>query len=216
MRNSLGISLLCALLLAAFTPVETTAADDAGGFYISASGLYVVPTKSDLSDVDYSSVLSMKSSFGLAAAAGYEVSPNLSAEVEVGYRKLDYDKVTRVVSDGKRAPDQQIPGDLTTFSALLNGYYVFDEMAGVEPYVGGGVGFARHSSNVPSDDASDDSKDNDTVFSYQAMAGIVYGLSENLDIRLGYRYFGTADAEIDETKMTYGTHNVEVGFVHRF
>ena len=140
------------------------------------------------------------------------MSPNLSAEVEVGYRKLDYDKLTKVVDDGKRRPDQQVLGDLTTFSVLLNGYYVFDEMAGVKPYVGGGLGFARHSS----DDASEGSKDNDTVFSYQAMAGIGYGLSENLEIRLGYRYFGTADIEIDGTKMTYGTHNVEVGLVHRF
>ena len=178
MRNLRGLYLLLCTLLAAFIPGGTMAADDPSGFYVSASGMYVVPTKSDLSDVGYSSELSMKNSFGLTAAAGYEASPNLRAEVEVGYRKLDYDRVTKVVHDGERGPDQQIPGDHMTFSVLLNGYYVFDEMAGVKPYIGGGVGFARHS-------AKSDTKENDTALSYQGMAGIGYGLSENLEIRFG-------------------------------
>ena len=48
------------------------------------------------------------------------------------------------------------------------------------------------------------------------MAGIGYALSDNAEVRLGYRYFATGKADFNGDEFSYGTHNFEIGLLYRF
>ena len=94
----------------------------------------------------------------------------------------------------------------------------------VKPYVGLGIGVARHSGKFGKQSVEvggkdfiyDGASEDKFAFAYQAMAGVAYPLSDAVDARLGYRYFATSTADFDGLKATYGTHNFEVGIRFRF
>ena len=47
--------------------------------------------------------------------------------------------------------------------------------------------------------------------------GVGYALSDNAEVRLGYRYFGTSKADFGGgSETTYGAHNFELGLLYRF
>ena len=64
-----------------------------------------------------------------------------------------------------------------------------------------------------------------TVFSYVAAApqggvGLHFDYTENTSLGLGYRFFGSSDAEFDDgtdkVEAEYSSHTISVGLVHRF
>ena len=217
--------LLGALLSATLTPTVAMAAeDDAGSFYASLAGVHVSPSDSNLSffgpDAEDETVdLSLKGSLGILAAVGYDTGSGLRAEMELGYRAVDMDNYT---IDG--GPSLSIGGDISTLSLMLNGYYVLDQWEKMKPYIGGGIGFARQEVTVriEAEAEAGEGKDDDTVLGYQAMVGIGYSLSENTEVRLGYRYFATEDIGFDDDddgtglNLSYQTHNIEAGLLFRF
>jgi opacity protein-like surface antigen len=75
----------------------------------------------------------------------------------------------------------------------------------VRPFLGAGMGLA----NVKIDRGFDDS--DDTVFAYQAIAGLGFPLTHVTTLDLQYRYFATADADFDGTDVEYQTHNFFAG-----
>jgi OmpA-OmpF porin, OOP family len=120
------------------------------------------------------------------------------------------------------APDG---GDVTAWAAMFNAYYDFNKGGRFQPYVGVGVGAARLEANAVYNAGNDEFDDEDTVAAYQAMAGVAIGLSERLDLDVGYRYFVAPDAEFDGFQdsvvpTTYGadyTHQaVTVGLRYQF
>ncbi len=82
------------------------------------------------------------------AAVGYETSGPLRGEIEFGYRSSSWDKFAdgRVTYQGNllASGDVEIPGDPKTMSLMANGIFSFGEARRFKPYVGAGVGFARH------------------------------------------------------------------------
>ena len=106
---------------------------------------------------------------------------------------------------------------------MANGIYSF-KFGKLRPYAGLGLGLARHAieseeTSIEVDGETEDlSKvsENSTAFAYQGMVGVGYALSDNAEVRLGYRYFATAKADFDGVDMTYGTHNFELGLLYRF
>ena len=199
--------------------------------YISLSGLYVVPLDSDYSEksdgTTFASDLEMDASFGLLFAFGYGADVGLRGEVELGYRKVDLDKFDGLTSrgDGETTSYGTFPvkGDLTTLSLMANGIYVLD--AGkLRPYFGVGIGLARHDGTIDEQTlenaeyvaAVEKVSDDDTVLAYQGMVGVAFPLAETTEVRIGYRYFATADADFDGTEASYGTHNLEAGILIRF
>jgi opacity protein-like surface antigen len=77
----------------------------------------------------------------------------------------------------------------------------------VEPYVLVGIGAANVT--LESDDLDVD--EDDTVFAYQAGAGLGFALTETITLFAGYRFFGTADPEFEGLDAEYHSHNVEGG-----
>ena len=53
--------------------------------------------------------------------------------------------------------------------------------------------------------------DDDTVFAAQAGAGIAYAISPSAILTLDYRFFATADPEINAAETEYRRHDIRVG-----
>ncbi|MBA4423822.1 MAG: porin family protein, partial [Syntrophus sp. (in: bacteria)] len=63
--------------------------------------------------------------------------------------------------------------------------------------------------------------DDDTVFAYQAGAGLEIAFTKILSLDLGYRYFGTAKGNFNRntstaTELKFESHNASVGFRVKF
>jgi OOP family OmpA-OmpF porin len=86
-------------------------------------------------------------------------------------------------------------GNIHAWAAMLNGYYDFNRGGSIEPYVGLGVGAAKLDASFA--DGPIVFYDEDTVLAYQAMVGVAFGLTEQLDLDVGYRYFVAPEASFD-------------------
>jgi len=116
---------------------------------------------------------------------------SLRAEVEAVYRYNPNDKF-----DQGGTP-QGADGSLSTLHVFLNGYYEMDFFGVVTPYAGVGVGYGVVSLNLKELDGTLVVDDDDTVYSYQLMAGAAVNVTENLSLTAEYRYFDTiTDAEL--------------------
>ena len=217
------------------------AQDAVSGAYASISGLYLVPTDSDWSSTGegatYATEIEWGAGFGLLLAYGFGADSGLRGEVEVGYRKSDADKLKGFSeeSDGVAISFDDIEfgvdGDMTTLSLMGNGIYAF-EAGSLRPYVGAGIGLARHDATIKLETVSvggevvdsrefgledaPEASDDDVVLAYQVMAGVGFAMSEGTEVRLGYRYFATADADFEGDEVSFASHNFEAGILIRF
>jgi opacity protein-like surface antigen len=141
---------------------------------------------------------------------------NFRAEGELSYNTNDVSTVSALgVSLGAS-------GDVSTLGFMVNGYYDFETNSKWVPYIGGGIGGANVSINSLSVVGVPLADDDTTVFAYQAKVGVAYEFSPAWVGTLGYRFFGTEDADfVDSTGSTFSTdgsraHIVELGFRFRF
>jgi opacity protein-like surface antigen len=127
------------------------------------------------------------------AAAGYAWHGGFALEGEVTYRESRLDKIALL------GMELGLDGDEHSYAALANAYYRFDTGSSVTPYLGAGVGAAVLTLDAEAENggAFDDSE---TVFAYQAMAGIDYALTPHLAFGLEYRYFATPDIELSDSQ----------------
>ena len=183
----------------------TGMAQDREGYYASVSGLFVVPRDTDWSDRYGPVDIPMKNGFGILAAGGRILASGLRVELELGYRGYDFEKETRVKPDG----------DFSTVSLMANGIYSFD-LKGFRPYAGLGLGLAKHTAEITT--AIEVGGTGEArVFAYQVLAGVGYPLSDRAEVRLGYRYFGTAEGDIGAgVSISSANHNFEVGLLYSF
>lgn len=163
--------------------------------------------------------LATDSGFGAALAWGL-AHEHGRTELELGYHRTRTDSFR--TSDGSplvwepgnpRNWEASVPaiGDTATTSLMVNHYGTFGEGA-ARPYLGAGIGIALHSVDLLTargvlHRGIRDTLSGDTVvFAYQVKAGITYG-----QFRIGYRWFQSADAEVDNIEFTHGRHAVEMG-----
>ena len=196
-------------------------AQDREGYYASVSGLFVVPRSSELSvpvgGGRAAARIGMKNGIGILAAFGYSLPSGLRAELELGYRGYDFDELSQL--------EEPVDGELNTVSLMVNGIYSFD-VGGFRPYAGLGVGLASHEPKFEEIAFPHDAgtvrvrvvqKGYTRAFAYQGILGVGYPLSDRSEVLLGYRYFGSANADLgDGIEMSHGTHNFEVGLLYRF
>ena len=238
-----ALRLFAAVLTGAVAVMAAPAAqsETLPGPYMQVIGLYVAPSTSGYSgkfyDTRYDADLKTDSGFGLLAAVGYGADTGLRGEIEIGYRKIDFDKLTKVSPNEFEVPglgtlrgDRLDPyeGDIATLSLVGNGIFAF-EAGRLRPYIGLGLGVARHDSTAAAQTPSVElvgagrirlpltrSSESDWVLAYQAMAGVAFALSDSVEARIGYRYFATGNGVRDEHEYSYGTHSFESGLRVRF
>jgi outer membrane protein OmpA-like peptidoglycan-associated protein len=143
-------------------------------------------------------------------AMGYALDNGFRFEGEVSHRFNRFE------------PGPSVDGDIHAWTGMLNGYYDFNRGGGIEPYVGVGVGSARLNASAFEGPVSPRVDDDVAALAYQGMAGIAFGLGEQLDIDVGYRYLAAPDAGFNGTTPTtkytgdYVHQAVTVGLRYQF
>lgn len=158
--------------------------------------------------------LEMDLEYAAGVAIGWQPSPdptsflgNTRYELELMYREVDFNNLT-----GSTIAPGGFGGSEESYVAMLNAFYDFDTGTSITPYIGMGLGMAYQMF----DSITIQTDDTDTVFAYQGMLGLAYTIPpyQHTKIGLGYRYFGTMDAEFENrtgqsVEHTYDGHNLE-------
>lgn len=199
-----------------------------GGYFSGFIGVNI-PRDADVDSTDYLTGNSFNDrvefdpSVAVGGTAGYDYG-YLRLEGEISYRHADIGSITdRVTNERFRSVD----GDVGALGVMANAFFDMENDTPVTPYWGGGIGFAVldmsdttgiDQNGVPTAIYYDG---NDTVFAYQAGAGVEIALNPFLSLDLGYRYFGTSEATIDDdsaqsTKFRLESHNALMGVRVKF
>ena len=155
-------------------------------------------------------------SFG--GALGYVISDKVRTEIELGYQKMDYDKVNVSAGDitvagatvTYAAGEYEVSGEIDALTVSTN--VIFTPVGNktlfggsVTPLVGGGIGFVDWESKINSiATQAVDGKEDDTDFLASIMAGLEYTTSQHVTWAIKYRHLwadtgknGLDDAEAD-------------------
>ncbi len=184
-RQLSGILCLLILLVSVAAQADTL-------YFAAQAGFSTQPTSDneDPNDPTNNFELNTQAGYNAALAVGAKFG-SLRAEVEAVYRYNPNDKF--VEAGGPEGAD----GSLSMLNIFLNGYYEMDLFGVVTPYVGVGVGYGTVSLNLKELDGTLVVDDDDTVYSYQLIAGAAFNLTENWSLTGEYRYFDTiTDAEL--------------------
>ncbi|MBN1279084.1 MAG: acyloxyacyl hydrolase [Chlorobium sp.] len=142
-----------------------------------------------LADPEYDTGAAFSGSLGMDYD-GYRV------EGEVAYQKNEIDN---------------LGSDVSVLSFMANGYLDFQmERSRIIPFVSAGVSYAKVDVDTLGDDGSDG------VFAFQLGAGAGFQISSRVTIDAKYRYFASADPEIElgqkKYQMDINSHNLLFGF----
>ncbi len=165
-------------------------------------------------DLDFDEGFSVGGEIGYSLSKhdlGVDLLRNMRIGLEVSYASNDNDTLS-----GSGA----FTDETSALAGMFNLYYDQDTGTPWKPYIGAGVGVANidfEGQTLGGQRVDDD----DTVFAYQARAGIGYELSSTAVVSLGYRFFDTLDPEFDAQNGTsfdseYRSHTVEVGLRYKF
>lgn len=123
---------------------------------------------------------------------GYAFANNFRLEGELSRRQNDFEPSSQEISET---------------AAMVNAYYDFNRGGRFEPYVGLGVGMANYDIEGPG---------SEQALAYQALAGVAIGLTERLDLDVGYRYFTIPEADFSGGGIDLIHHGVFAGLRWQF
>ncbi|WP_022682153.1 outer membrane protein, partial [Sphingobium bisphenolivorans] len=144
------------------------------------------------------------------AVIGYDFG-GFRLEAEAGYKRAEVD-----------LDKSGFGGAASALSFMLNGLLDFGADDGLQGFVGGGVGVSRAKL------ANDLVNDSDTGFAWQALAGVRYPLTSNIDVSLKYRFFNQDDIKLVPAYTTFAgpagatvdtklrTHSLLLGLAYNF
>ncbi|GAA3695326.1 hypothetical protein GCM10022268_02500 [Sphingomonas cynarae] len=169
--------------------------------------------------------------FDVDGVVGYDFG-GFRLETEVGYRRATVDgfssttttprfNAAGVRSDAAAGSYDVAGGRSSALSFMLNGLLDFGDDDAIQGFVGGGVGVARVQVNYGLNTQRDFVDDSDTVFAWQALAGIRAPLTENIDATLKYRFFNAENVKlVDVANRTldgrFRSHSVLGGLTYNF
>src|SRR5690606_14285408 len=118
--------------------------------------------------------------------AGYDADVNFGYDfgafrLEAEYSHKKANNKNTVYSNGFVPAEDG--GMVRTDSGMLNGYIDFGPDDGLQGFVGGGVGYGYARVSFPG------ARDGDGGFAWQAMAGVRFPITQNIDISAKYRYY---------------------------
>jgi len=161
----------------------------------------------------------------IGATGGFDFG-FLRLEGELSHKNGEMSTVTEQATNGNRFVN--VDGRLGALALLFNIFFDLHNSTPVTPYFGGGVGFATlHLSDTIGTQTDTGDRvilyrsDDDTVFAYQAGAGLEIDLNYGISLDLAYRYFGTSKARFDRNSFTatdlrLESHNASVGLRIKF
>jgi opacity protein-like surface antigen len=122
------------------------------------------------------------------AAFGYAFNKYIGLDFDTGYIWTRIDSVQGYQSNHSTIANVPILANATLSLPIPH--------TDIVPYIGGGAGgavsvFDGHTFNDGTDFVQ--GEESDTVFAYQAFAGVRFTLGPNVSVGVGYKYFATAD-----------------------
>ncbi|MEP9359333.1 OmpA family protein [Sphingomonas sp. KR3-1] len=225
---------LAVTLALATTALSTPALARDDAWYVGVEGgamlvediKFDVGTATQAVNVDHN-----KGGWDADAVVGYDFGP-FRAEAEVGYRQSSVTSLTTAVSlpyrnaaglalNAPARPYDYAGGRSSALSFMVNGLLDFGDDNGVQGFVGGGVGVARVKEKIALNTFSDTVDDSDTVFAWQAIAGIRAPLSDSVDVSLKYRFFNADNVKLTDIsgrqwEGRYRSHSIMGGLIFNF
>ncbi|MGO1304807.1 MAG: outer membrane protein, partial [Sphingomonas parapaucimobilis] len=165
---------------------------------IEGGGMIVEDIDYDVTGAGRSGVATVDHDYGydVDGVMGYDFG-GFRLETEVGYRRATVDGFSSTTLTNTGIGAGTVPagsynyagGSTSALSFMLNGLLDFGADDGIQGFVGGGVGVARVKANYALNNRADFLNDSDTVFAWQALAGIRAPLTDHIDATLKYRFF---------------------------
>jgi outer membrane protein OmpA-like peptidoglycan-associated protein/opacity protein-like surface antigen len=224
---------LAVTLALATTALSTPALARDDAWYVGVEGgaMLVEDIKFDVGTAKEAVTVNHKAGWDADAVVGYDFGP-FRAEAEVGYRSAVVTSVNSSVSlPGRTASGaaytfpagnrEYAGGRSSALSFMVNGLLDFGEDTGVQGFVGGGVGVARVKNTIALNTYQDSLDDSDTVFAWQAIAGIRAPLSDSIDISLKYRFFNADNVKLTDVsgrafEGRFRSHSILGGLIFNF
>ncbi len=224
---------LAVTLALATTALSTPALARDDAWYVGVEGgaMLVEDIKFDVGTAKEAATVHHKAGWDADAVVGYDFGP-FRAEAEVGYRQASVNELTSTVTQPYRsaaggafnAPAGNYSyagGRSSALSFMINGLLDFGEDTGVQGFVGGGVGVARVKNKVSLNTFADTLDDSDTVFAWQAIAGIRAPLSDSIDVSLKYRFFNADNVKLTDASGRvwdgrFRSHSILGGLIFNF
>jgi outer membrane protein OmpA-like peptidoglycan-associated protein len=116
---------------------------------------------------------------------------------------------------------EQASGNTSALSFMVNGMFDFGEDTGLQGFVGGGAGVARIKDRLRLSGPADTVNDSDTVFAWQAIAGVRAPVTRSIDVSLKYRFFNAPDVKLvdiggNQWSGRYRSHSLLAGLTFNF
>jgi len=137
--------------------------------------------------------------FRAGFAGGFQFCNWFALEGEVGYLQNHIDSITGAT--------QNHDTWLANVPFMVNAKFQYQNATPITPYIGAGVGFSESIFSTDHLELGGTSLHGDlydTVFAYQAFAGLRYRLNENMGLSVEYHYFN-ADGASFQADSTFGT-----------
>lgn len=214
MKRSLALA-ASTIALAAVAGSPALAQDQ--GPYVAFGGGYNIAPESHLDASGGAPNGDVEFDDGWAAmlAGGYAWGNGLRTELEMSYRDNSVDSIN---TPGATGGD----GSVNALAFMANALYEFDFGIGLKPYLGAGIGIARVEAESWANSATGITDDGDTSWAWQGIAGAAYGVSDNVDLTLDYRYFNAPDIQLAASPAVggyepeYESHTIMVGLRYTF
>jgi outer membrane protein W len=207
---------LAGLSILASMPVV---AQERPGLYVSAYGGSSSLASTRLTESRTSlSTLAGKGSFGsgsgMGGAFGYRYGNGWSAELAWDYRSHDI----------KRIGGTPVEGDFASTTAFINGYYRFDKLGIVRPFVGAGLGYVTEMDIDLNRDGSEQEYSRRGGVAVQAIVGGEMELTDQWSVSTDLRWseMGSGSFQSSSTGATlsgkpkYQPTSVNLGLTYRF
>ena len=164
----------------------------------------------------------------LDGVIGYDFG-GFRLEAEVGYRRASVESIRSTVAlpavpgAGTIAANtfDRAGGRTSALSFMLNGLLDFGPDDGLQGFVGGGVGVSRVQARYGLNQRANFLDDSDTVFAWQALAGIRAPLSDNIDATVKYRFFNADNVNLVNSANStldgrFRSHSILGGITYNF
>lgn len=155
----------------------------------------------------------------LSLALGYEYASGLRVEAEALYLQGESNSLEPSLAQGAI---YDFIGDFAVTAGMVNAWYSFGDRS-IRPFVGGGIGLANVSLDVPAPTSPPPNgvDDSDTSFAWQIGAGVDFAMSDNMSFVAAYRVLNISDIEMtdsanDDFNVDWQTQAVSAGIRFKF
>lgn len=152
-------------------------------------------------------------------AAGLRVNDWIRAEAEVSGHWHDGGGHATTTTTATAFTSMPLEGEVNALFVLGNLWIDLPLGGELQPYLGGGAGFARLEADLSTTTGTAGVAGSDWAFAYQLGGGVSYALSPSIAVDLGYRYRRINGAKLEaeafgtplDTEIDYKSHNLLLG-----